>query len=136
MRESKTIAESITGISYEEIKSLANNEAKSKFLGDQLRLTYIDGYKAGFDKGAEEMAKIKDAQIEGLVEALELANNELLTIDDHINYRKMERYYAVERSKNINLVIYKIQKAIENFRSAAEDSETFHKEGSNDPEVK
>lgn len=71
MRSNKTIAESITGISYEEIKSLANNEAKSKFLGDQLRLTYVDGYKAGFDKGAEEMTKIKDAQIEKLVEALE-----------------------------------------------------------------
>lgn len=107
---------------------------------------HLTGFSAGWEaceialnqekENEEEMAKIKDAQIEGLVEALELANNELLTIDDHINYRKMERYYAVERSKNISLVIYKIQKAIENFRSAAEDSETFRKEGSNDPEVK
>lgn len=31
----------------------------------------VMNFIAGFDKGAEEMAKIKDAQIEGLVEALE-----------------------------------------------------------------
>ena len=71
MRENKKIAEEIANISYKEIKSLANSEAKSKFLGDQLRLTFIDGFQSGFDKGAEEMAILKDEQIEKLVAALE-----------------------------------------------------------------
>lgn len=111
MRSNKTIAESITGISYEEIKSLANNEAKSKFLGDQLRLTYVDGYKAGFDKGAEKMAKIKDAQIIKMI--------------DHLDFDYP--YFAAKQHKCIDL-LKDIKEALENFRR----SETFRKEVGNE----
>lgn len=58
--------------SFEKLRDeLANTQAKGKFLGDQLRLTFIDGFQSGFDKGAEEMAKIKDVQILELGTALE-----------------------------------------------------------------
>lgn len=84
---------------------LANTQAKGKFLGDQLRLTFIDGFQSGFDKGAEEMAKIKDAQIEGLVEAM----NNAYQLGSSSKYNTIA-------NKDYNKMLDFIYKALENFR--------------------
>lgn len=78
---------------------LANTQAKGKFLGDQLRLTFIDGFQSGFDKGAEEMAKIKDAQIIKMI--------------DHLDFDYA--YFAAKQHKCIDL-LKDIKEALENFR--------------------
>lgn len=50
----------------------------------------VMNFIAGFDKGAEEMAKIKDAQIEELVEALEvISERDQFYIKDKDYYAEM-----------------------------------------------
>lgn len=58
----------------EYLDRIRDDEAKkhsSVYIDDVIRIRAYVGFECGFDKGAEEMAKIKDAQIEKLVEALE-----------------------------------------------------------------
>lgn len=50
------------------------------------------------------------------LEALEIANNELLTVDDHAAYGKMNRYYSNEKSHELNKAIHKIQNALAEIR--------------------
>lgn len=70
---------------------------------------YNRTYKSGHEAATARLLPL----IEKLLEANELAEQELLTLDDHINYGKMERYYQEDRSHQINKVIHKIQKARE-----------------------
>ena len=83
---------------------------------DYLLDAHADGVYVGFNKGAEEMAKIKDAQIEGLVKALEAV------IERH------KEYGDDARKNGVSLGLYSIcNLALENLRSATEDSDNFRK---------
>lgn len=74
---------------------------------EHYRHSVFTAYKAGFDKGAEEMAKMlafKDAQIEGLVALLESARGWVVS------------YSMQTLSRAAQKEIKAIDKALENFR--------------------
>ena len=60
-----------------------------------------------------EKAKKIIAELEAALLDCEL---ELLTIDDHVNYGKMERYYSPERSQQLGKLIFKSQSALKKLK--------------------
>lgn len=65
----------------------------------------VISFEAGYTTALNDL----QSKVDGLFDALELCELEMLTIDDHVNYHKMERYYTQERSVALNKLIHKIQ---------------------------
>jgi hypothetical protein len=78
-------------------------------------------HERGFKMGYAAALRDLQCKVDGLVEALEQCESELLTIDDHVNYGKMERYYTQERSFELNKLIHKIQQALAEFKKGFEE---------------
>ena len=76
----------------------------------------VMNFNSGFDAASAEYEKII-AELEGALLDCEL---ELLTIDDHVNYGKMERYYSPERSQQLGKLILKAQSALKKLKDFRE----------------